>query len=53
MLLKDNVRNFKKNCEVTSYAIIFGQRTFFSIIKLVFRGKFGFYLFYHNTLSYL
>ena len=53
MLLKENVRNLKKNCELTSYAIIFGQRTLFSIIKLAFRGKFGFYLFYHNTLSYL
>ena len=34
-----------------SYAIIFGQRTFFSIIKLVFRGKHEFYLFSYNGIS--
>ena len=28
-------KKLKKNCQLTSYAIIFGQRTFFSIIKLV------------------
>ena len=39
LFLKENVRIFKKNCELTSYTIILGQRIFFSIIKLVFRGK--------------
>ena len=34
---------FLKNCQVTSYAVIFGQRTFFSIIKLVFQEKREFY----------
>ena len=32
--LKDNVKKFEK--AVTSYAIILGQKTFFSIIILVF-----------------
>ena len=30
--------------------IVFGQRTFFSIIKLVFRGKREFYSFYYNAV---
>ena len=30
--------------------IIFSQRTFFSIIKLVFRGKCKFYLFYYSII---
>ena len=30
--------------------IIFGQRTFFSIIKLVLRQKYKFYLFYYNVI---
>ena len=34
------------------FAIIFGQRTFFSITKLVFQEKCEFYLFYYlNTIS--
>ena len=37
------------NC-FCSYTIIFDQRTFFSIIKLVFRGKLEFYLFYYNPI---
>ena len=30
--------------------LIFGQRTFFSIIKIAFRGKPEFYLFYYNAI---
>ena len=36
LFLKENLRNF--------YAIIFGQRTFFSIIKPAFQGKSEFIL---------
>ena len=43
-----NLRNFWKH--FTTYAIIFGQRTFFSIIKLVFRGKLESYFFFYNTV---
>ena len=46
--LKENVRNFKKM--LISYAITFGQRTFFSIIKLVFQRKHEFYLFSYNGI---
>ena len=58
-LLK-NIENFKmsikepnkflKNCYLISHAIIFGQRTFFSNIKLVFWGKHEFYLFCYNAI---
>ena len=41
--IKGEHQKFSKNCQVTSYAIIFGQRTFFSIIKFVFREKREFY----------
>ena len=37
------IRNWKLYRMLTSYAILFGQRTFFSIMKLVFRGKREFY----------
>ena len=37
--LKGERNKFLKNCQVTSYIIIFGQGTFFSFIKLVFRKK--------------
>ena len=30
--------------------IIFSQRTFFSIVKLVFRGNCKFYLFYYSVI---
>ena len=50
VFLKGERKTFLKNCELTSYAIIFGQITFFSIIKLVFRGKRGFYLFHYNAV---
>ena len=49
MNIKENVRKFKKLL-ITSYAIIFGQRTFISIIKLVFRGKRELYLFYDTAI---
>ena len=48
LFLKENVEIFKKL--LTSYAIIFDQRTFFPIIKLVLRGKHEFYLSYYNTI---
>ena len=41
---------FLRNCYLTSYVIIFGQITFFSIIKLDFPGRHGFYLFYYNAI---
>ena len=49
LILKENVDIFLKNCKLTFYAIIFGQGTFFSMIKLDFRGKREFYLFYYNA----
>ena len=48
-LIKGEHKKFLKNL-LTSYAIILGQRTFFSIIKLVFRGKREFYLFFYNAI---
>ena len=47
--LKKNVRNFWKTVDLL-LTIIFGQKTFFSSIKLVFRGKRQFYLFYYDTI---
>ena len=47
--LKKNVRNFWKTVDLL-LTIIFGQRTFFSSIKLVFQGKRQFYLFYYDTI---
>ena len=41
---KGESKKFLKNCQLTSYAIIFDQTTFFPMIKLVFRGKREFYL---------
>ena len=43
--LKEERKRFSKNCKLNFYAIIFGQMTFFSIIKLVFWGKRESYLF--------
>ena len=48
--LKENERKIFKNCQLSSYAIIFGHRTFFLIIKLIFRGKSEFYLFCYNAI---
>ena len=48
--LKGERKKFKKNYQIISYAIIFGQRTSFSVIKLVFSGKPKFYLFYFERL---
>ena len=39
-----------KNCQLTSYGIIFGQRSLFSFIKLAFREKLEFYLLYYNAI---
>ena len=47
---RNNNNKFKKNCKLTSYTKIFGQRTFFFIVKLVFREKCEFYLFCDNTI---
>ena len=47
---KGKRKKFKKNCQLNSYAITFGQRTFFSIKKLVFPEKCEFYLFYYNAI---
>ena len=47
--LKKNVRNFWKTVDLL-LTIIFGQRTFFSSIKLVFQGQCQFYLFYYDTI---
>ena len=46
--LKENVRNFKKNYQLTSYAMVFGQRTFFS--KNLCFGENEFYLFCFNAI---
>ena len=46
--LKGNVRNFS---ETVNLLLVFGQRTLFSIIKLVFREKREFYLFCYNVVS--
>ena len=46
-LLKREGKKFSKN--LSSYEMIFGETTFFSIIKLVFGGKREFYLFYYNA----
>ena len=47
---KGERKKFLKNCQLTSYAIMFGQRTFSSIVKLVFRGKREFNLFHYNAI---
>ena len=44
-------KKYLKNCQLSSYVIIFGQVTFFSVKKLVFPEKRDSYLFYyHNTI---
>ena len=43
-------KKFFKTVNLLVYAIIFGRKTFFFIIKLVFRGKGRFYLFYYNAI---
>ena len=49
-MIKEEHDKFFKNCPLTSYAIIFGPRTFFSIIKLAFSGKHEFYSFYNDII---
>ena len=44
------MRKFFKNCQLSFYTIIFGRKTVFLVIKLVFRGISGFYLFYYNAI---
>ena len=41
---------FLKNCQLTFYAVIFGHRTSFFIIKLVFREKHEFCLFSNKVI---
>ena len=48
---KGESKKFLKNCQLTSYAIIFDQTTFFPMIKLVFRGKREFYLLLKRILK--
>ena len=48
-MLKENVRSFTKNCQLTSYAIIFGQITLF-YKNLFFREKQEFYLFSNKVI---
>ena len=48
--IKEERKKFLKNCHLTSYAIIFGQRTFFSLIKIVFQEKHEFYSFNNNVI---
>ena len=43
-------KKFLKNCYLTFSAIIIGQRTFFSVIKLVFWEIYEFYLFCCNVI---
>ena len=38
-VVKGSVREFQSFKELTSYTIIFGHRTFFSVTKLVFQEK--------------
>ena len=47
---KGEREKFFKECYLTSYAIIFGQSAFFSIMKPVFREKGEFYSFYYKAL---
>ena len=49
-MIKEEHDKFFKNCQLTSYAIIFGPRTLFSIIKLAFSGKHEFYSFYNDII---
>ena len=47
---KRDHEKFLTNCPLTSYAIVFGQGVFFSIIKRVFGQKQEFYLSYYNAI---
>ena len=38
-MLKGEHKEFSKNCQITSYAIIFGQKTLFSNIKPILLEK--------------
>ena len=49
-LFQGEPKKFKKNYELISYAMLFGHRNFFSIIKLVFQGKREFYLFHYTAI---
>ena len=49
-LLKAEHKKVSKICQLTFYAIMFGQGTFFFIKKLFSRGKREFYLLYYNAI---
>ena len=49
--IKGERKKFLKNCQLTFYAVIFGQRTSVSIIELVIREKHEFY-FFSRTSEY-
>ena len=49
--LKGERKKFLKNCQLTFYAVAFGQRTSVSITELVFREKHEFY-FFSRTSEY-
>ena len=40
--VKAEQKKFSRNCQLTSYAIIFSQRSFFSIIELIFQKNVSF-----------
>ena len=50
LCFKGERNKFLKNCQLTFYAVVFGHRTSFSIIKLDFREKHEFYLFSNNVI---
>ena len=41
-IIKGECKRFLKNCQLTSYVVILGQGTFFSITKVVFRENMSF-----------
>ena len=49
-MIKEERKKLIRNYYITSYPLIFDQRTFFSIIKLVPQRKREVYLFYYNAI---
>ena len=50
MTVEWECKKFLKDCHLTSYETKLGQRTFFSVIKLVFWEKHELYLFYCKAI---
>ena len=50
MKFKGEGKKFLKSWLLSSYAAVFCQKTFFSIVKLILREKDVFYLFYYNVI---